>query len=124
MRGSGEGTKSGCMYEKGGNLKTRKEGISCVTNQERSTGPGEGGSSIEISRGLQHIQLLLPGALHLTLEWNLPRIQLDDLEISILHQLTVGTCASGSCKCICTSKLVIKEEKKKTQAVQYTKQHI
>ena len=49
------------------------------TDKEGSTGPREGGPSIEEGRSLEDIKLLLSEAHDQTLEWNLPGIELDHL---------------------------------------------
>ena len=48
-------------------------------NHEGGTGPAKGASCIEIGRGLEDIKLLLSDTHHLTLKWNLPCIQLNNL---------------------------------------------
>ena len=50
-----------------------------TTDQERGTGPGEGGTSIEESSGAQDVELSTANIHDLLLEWYLPRIQLNDL---------------------------------------------
>ena len=49
------------------------------TDKEGSTGPREGGPSVEEGRSLEDIKLLLSEAHDQTLEWNLPGIELDHL---------------------------------------------
>ena len=51
------------------------------TNKERSAGPCEGGGCIEVGRGFEYVQFVFPDSRHLLLKRNLPRIQLDHLEI-------------------------------------------
>ena len=59
------------------------------THQERCTCPCEGSRSIEIRRGLQDVQFLLPDVLDLSLKRYLPRIQFDHLGNIIIIILSV-----------------------------------
>ena len=51
-----------------------------ITDQKRSTSPCEGGTSIEVGIFPELAQLLFSDTKHKALKWNLPGIELYDLE--------------------------------------------
>ena len=65
--------------------------VGVETHQERCTCPCEGSRSIEIRRGLQDVQFLLPDVLDLSLKRYLPRIQFDHLGNIIIIILIIIT---------------------------------
>ena len=70
-----------------------------TTDQERGTGPGEGGASVEESCRPQDTQLTVSDIHDLLLEWNLPRIQFNHLRDRAGGGKVVVKTFSNTCSC-------------------------